>query len=148
MGIKRALRELLVAESDSKELRKKLKSLRAIVTDRKEQIQNWMISKKVTELDAGPVRFTRRVSKRLPPLNRDFIESSLKAATQQGISGVQKMVQFIFDRRKNEKVEIEALSMRKARAGTQPAKKSGSVLPSVKEEESEVEEEELVAAEI
>lgn len=113
--IKKQLRLLIEREARAKQYRKELKTTRAEIKDAKDKINEWMQLKKIHELEAGPIKLVRRVSKRLPALNRDFIESSLKQARLENLESVQQVVEFIFDRRKRERVEVETLSMRKRR---------------------------------
>lgn len=113
--LKIVVRSLIEAEKESKLLKARLKTLRSTINDAKTTARQWMEKKNVSELNAGRVRLLRKTSKRLPALNRDFIEESLKIAADTGIKEASAIVEFMFTRRTSLKITTEVLSVRHPR---------------------------------
>lgn len=109
MSIKKHLKRYLSLQADLKESRKRVKTLNAEQKEVKEQIFAFMKKNRLKKLNAGPLTAKVVESKRMPPLNREFLLSALQAAYQQKIKGSEDILDFIFERRKTDKLVTEAL---------------------------------------
>lgn len=133
MKIKRVLKNVVLLETENKRLKKLCTKNRKELKDCKEQLETFMDQKNITQIDAGNIKIFRKTSKRVPPLNREFLLECLKEFDFKKNEGIEALCDHIFNVRKERKIEKATITIKSTKSAKAASEQSLN-LHSIKEE--------------